>query len=265
MSMAQISNNSTVPSNSDYQKQLARFLEEMEQHIVYENQYFHLLSHSKWNKSTYALHRANFFARTELTVKGIAHLCAQASDNSDRFTLSLFSYILNEEAGNGELENCHEVLMENAHNIYGEAEYELAPLRVQDAVKSDLIIDETYAYRTGLVSLLRGSYQRTIGVAMALESHADKMLRNLRSAFRCNRRHLDEREFVDRVEIYFNCHIDNGVEDRHAADAKRCALDNCHSLQDFTEISYGAEEALKLQNAMWQGLYVKALDSKNMN
>ncbi|CAL9317774.1 iron-containing redox enzyme family protein [Streptomyces olindensis] len=241
--------------------QVASLMDGLEQHDVYSNDYFKFLQDTSWNSQTYDFHRANFFHRTEGTVKGIAHVCAQAAANDDRDTLTLFSFILNEETGNGEAAKCHEILMENAHNLHGEVEFGLSPLRVKEARHSNLVIAETFKYRERTRELVGGSYHRMLGVAMALESHADTMLQICRTAFRNSNTGLPESEFVDKVEIYFNVHVgDEGVEERHAADAKRCVENNCRTEADVAEIAYGARETLNIQLEMWNAMY-KAVTS----
>ena len=245
---------------TEMHQQVTSLMDGLEQHAVYENEYFKALENSPWTRDTYEFHRANFFQRTEGTVKGIAHVCAQAAANDDRDTLVLFSYILNEEAGNGEAANCHEVLMENAHNRHGEVEFDLPPLRVRDARDSDLVIPETFAYRERTRELLGANYHRMLGVAMALESHADRMLQVCRTAFRNTNKKLPKDEYVDNVEIYFNVHVgDEGVEERHAADAKKCVQNNCHTDADVAEIAYGANETLKIQQEMWDAMHKAVL------
>ncbi len=59
-----------------------------------------------------------------------------------------------------------------------------------------------------------------LGVAYALELHASVMLTIFRDAFSLSRCYMDEESYKSKVEIYFNVHIDNWVEDRHATDAK---------------------------------------------
>ncbi|MDF2258958.1 iron-containing redox enzyme family protein [Streptantibioticus ferralitis] len=236
-------------------------MDELERHVVYDNDYFKLLEKTPWNSQTYDFHRANFFQRTEGTVKGIAYVCAQAAANDDRDTLVLFSYILNEEAGNGQAAACHEVLMENAHNRHGQVEFGLPPLLVKEARNSSLVIPETLAYRERTRELIGANYHRMLGVAMALESHADKMLQVCRTAFRNSNNELPKSEFVDNVEIYFNVHVgQEGVEERHAADARKCVLNNCRTEADVAEIAHGATETLNIQLEMWNAMY-KAVTS----
>ncbi|MFE2266162.1 iron-containing redox enzyme family protein [Streptomyces griseosporeus] len=249
---------STAPALHD---QVVSFMDELERHPVYTNDYFKFLQETQWDSHTYDFHRANFFHRTEGTVKGIAHVCAQAAAHDDRDTLTLFSFILNEEAGYGEPEKCHEVLMENAHNLLGEVEFGLAPIRVKEARDSALVIPETFAYRERTRELVGGSYQRMLGVAMALEGHADTMLQICRTAFRNANTGLPATEFVEKVEIYFNVHVgDEGVEERHAADARKCVLNNVRTEADLAEIAYGATETLDIQLQMWNAMY-KAVTS----
>jgi hypothetical protein len=251
----------TTSTTAVLHHQVVSLMDELERHKVYNNDYFKFLRESPWNSQTYDFHRANFFHRTEGTVKGIAYVCAQAAANDDRDTLTLFSFILNEEAGNGEAAHCHEFLMENAHNIYGEVEFGLSPLRVKKARESSLVIPQTFAYRERIRELVGSSYQRMLGVAMALESHADTMLRVCRTAFRNGNTGLPDSEFVNKVEIYFNVHVgDEGVEERHAADAKKCVLNNCRTEADVAEIAYGATETLNIQLEMWEAMY-KAVTS----
>ncbi|WP_394845552.1 iron-containing redox enzyme family protein [Pendulispora brunnea] len=251
--------NKMAPSTTfDLHNQVNSLMSDLERHPVYGNDYFKFLENSAWTRQTYDFHRANFFHRTEGTVKGIAHVCARAAANDDRDTLILFAYILNEETGNGNRAHCHEVFMENAHNLHGQAEFDLPSLLVKDARSSKLILDETVAYRKRTLELLSGSYHRMLGVVMALESHADKMLRICRTAFRASRKNLTQSDFVKKVEVYFNAHVSNGVEERHAADAKQCVINNCQTEADIAEIAYGANETLNIQLAMWNAMYEKA-------
>ncbi|MFD9421378.1 MULTISPECIES: iron-containing redox enzyme family protein [unclassified Streptomyces] len=236
--------------------QVTALIDDLEQHPVYGNDYFTFLQESPWTGQDYDFHRANFFHRTEGTVKGIAHVCAQAAAHDDRDTLVLFSHILNEETGNGEAAHCHELLMEHSHNLYGRHEFGLPPLLVREARNSDLVIPETVAYRERTLELLTSNYHSMLGVAMALESHADKMLQICRTAFRNSRNELPADEFVDSVEIYFDVHVgDEGVEERHAADAKKCVLNNCRTDADVAGIAYAATETLNIQLDMWNAMY----------
>lgn len=234
---------------------VAKLIDSLEEHPVYQNPYFDFLINSEWDKDTYELHRANFLYRTELTVKAIALVCHRAAQEDDQKTLLLFSFILNEECGNGRPEHCHEVLMEKAHNLFAERVFGLGPLLVNDAKFSPLIIAGTEHYRKTMQDLCSGSYQRMLGVAMALESHAEKMLTHCRTAFRKFKHHFDEKEFVRNIESYFNCHLNNGVEERHAEDARECVRLNCRSEADYREIEAGANAALDVQLAMWEEMF----------
>jgi len=155
---------------------------------------------------------------------------------------------------------CHEFFMENALNLYGEAEFSLAPIKVQEAKHSDYIIPETIAYREGIQELLNDSYPRMLGVAMALETHADIMLTNFRNAFRKNRKNLPEDVYHNKVEVYFNSHVENGVEERHAEDARMCVINNCKTQEDYKDIKDGALGAIKVQQNMWDAMYQRSLD-----
>jgi len=241
------------------------FMEALEHHPVFENRYFKMLLKNGWDAHTYEIYRANFFYRTELTVKGIAQICARAAANDDQNTLILFSHILHEETGGGRREDCHEVLMEQSHNLYGQIEFGLKPLAVKNAGTTGLIIDETKAYREKIFELISASYPCMLGVAMALESHADRMLSCFRDVFRMSRKKMNGQDYKDKVEIYFNCHIENGVEERHAADARECVLSNCNTEDNISEIIFGAEETLKIQQTMWDGMLRHALNQNNSN
>ncbi len=234
---------------------LDSLIQEIQSHPVFSCEYFKLLQAGRWTKETYDLHRANFFYRTELTVKGIAQVCARAAMADDTATLTLFSYILNEEAGNGELKNCHSVLLEKTHNLFGQTAFGLPPLSSREAKDSPLIIEGTLQYRQRILELASGSYQRLLGVAMALETHAEIMLTYCRTAFRAFADRFDRQQFVREVEVYFNVHLNSGVEERHAADARQCVSGNCLSEDDLAEIAYGARETLAVQHLMWRDMY----------
>jgi Iron-containing redox enzyme len=240
--------------------QLDALVDELAGHPVYQNRYFQLLDRARWTERTYALHRANFFYRTELTVKAIAQVCARSAGEDDQPTLILFSYILNEECGNGDPECCHAVLMERAHNVFGAVAFGLEPLRVTESKHSPLITRGTERYRRRMQELCSASYQRMLGVAMALESHAEKMLTHCRTAFRAYAGCFAPATFVDQIEIYFNSHLNEGVELRHADDARACVRRNCRSAADLAEVAYGAREALEVQLHMWQDLHDRTLE-----
>ncbi|MFV0573965.1 MAG: iron-containing redox enzyme family protein [Vibrio sp.] len=179
-------------------------------------------------------------------------------------TLILFSYILGEETGMGNKEHCHEIFMENALNLFGSREFELKPLRVKDSHTSSYILEETLKYRERIQELITDSYPKMLGVVMALETHADKMLTAFRDAFRLTRNKLDRNTYLESVEVYFNAHVDNGVEERHAEDAKQCVINNCHSDDDLKDIIYGATEVFKIQEAMWEALYQKTVELEEL-
>lgn len=249
----------------NFQEQLSGYMDAIEGHPVFRNSYFEFVVTNCFTEKTYEMHRANFFYRTEATVKGIAHICAHAAANDDIDTLILYAYILNEECGNGSKSRCHQLLMERSHNIFGKMEYGLADLKVEHAREIEnkpngLIVDGTKHYRAKISSLLSQSYETMLGVAYALETHASHMLSRFRDAFRLSRNSLPENDFVKNVEIYFNCHIDNGVEDRHASDAKTCVLNNCVSKKALSEIQYGIKETLDAQKAMWDSMYARVVN-----
>lgn len=240
----------------DIKKTLLNALSDLEKHNVFRNSYFDFLK-ININRDVYELHRANFFFRTEATVKGIAYVVSQAALYDDMDTLIFFTYILNEECGEGDKNRCHEILMETSHNKYGKYEFGLPSLFVNDAKNNELIIDETHNYRSEIINILSDSYHSMLGCVYALETHADFMLTNFRDAFRANRKKMDVNQYKKNVEIYFNCHVDNGVEKRHATDAKRCVINNCNSDSDLEKILEGAQRMLTLQTNMWDGLYKK--------
>jgi hypothetical protein len=236
---------------------------ELNDHPVFSNNYFDFLQTTSWNAITYELHRANFFYRTELTVKAIAQACGRAALQDDMNSLILFSHILSEECGNGNPLRHHGLLMAQAHNIFGRVEFAVPQLSLKDAKSHPLIAEETQQYRDRMQELINSSYLCLLGALMFLERHAEIMLFSFRTAFRKNHQKMDSSEYRKKVEIYFNCHLDNGLEERHARDARQCVLNNYHSNYDFSEIRYGVMEAAEAQLNMWNALYRKALDLGN--
>jgi len=242
---------------------LDALVSELDHHPVFSNDYFSLLQTTKWNASTYELHRANFFYRTDLTVKAIAQACSRAALQDDMDTLVLFSQILSEECGNGNVLRHHGLLMAQAHNIFGRVEFAVPQLPLKEAKMHPLIMEETQQYRDTMQELINGSYPCLLGTLMFLEKHAEIMLLAFRTAFRKNHQQMEVSEYQKKVEIYFNCHLDNGLEERHAEDARQCVLNNYHNNYDFSEIRYGAVEAADAQFNMWDALYKKALELRN--
>ena len=250
------------------QNQLIDIMRNLDTHPVFQNDYFKFVKENQMTPELYAMHRANFFFRTMATVMGIAHVCAAAASHHDQDTLILFSFILNEECGDGKKSHCHERLMEDSHNLYGQLEFDLPGLSVKDLEgRADgsrdeeahaLVISETKDYRIKINALLTKNYPTMLGVAYALETHASVMLTCFREMFNLNRKHLDHDAFSRQVEIYFNCHLDSGVEDRHASDAQQCVLNNCTSQSSLEDIQYGIDNTLAIQHAMWNGMYRQA-------
>ena len=241
--------------------ELLNHINNMTQHPVFQNKYFKFLKTHKFTPELYDFHRANFFFRTEVTVKSVAYVCARAAIQDDQDTLILFSYILNEECGEGNKYRCHELLMEQSHNIYGAQEYKLPPLKVKEArlqYPHGLIIDETKKYREKMSELISGSYETMLGAAYALETHAGFMLTNFREIFSISRTVMTVPDYKKQVEIYFNVHLDSGIEDRHSEDAKQCVINNCQSEKALTDIIYGIDETLKIQKIMWDGMHNNA-------
>lgn len=68
---------------SNISQQLDEFLDGLGNHTVFNNQYSKVLKNKLWKPETYDLYRASFFYRTELTVKGIAHVCARSAAIND--------------------------------------------------------------------------------------------------------------------------------------------------------------------------------------
>ena len=239
-----------------YQQSIADLSRSLASHPVFDTEYFTAICDYSWNKDGYAVHRANFFDRTALTVPAIATVCARAAEAGDQYTLTFFSYILSEESGNGDPERSHPLLMETSHNLFGENVFGLEPLRVCEAKDSALIVQGTRQYKARLRRLCNGSYQRLLGTAMALELHAEHMLSHCRTAFRAHAARCRTSEFGRDIEVYFNVHL-NGVEARHAADARKCVEINCKTDGDVAELTAGAEETLAAQMEMWRDLHEK--------
>jgi hypothetical protein len=247
------------------QEELSRYMDTLPRHPVFDNEYFKLLRVEKLTPKQYEVHRANFFYRTMATVMGIAHICSAAAQHHDQKTLILFAYILNEECGDGEQSRCHEQLMEQAHNLFGYQEYGSAALRVQDLESAmpesrnedafSLVTAETKAYREQLNVMMAKNYPTMLGVAYALETHASIMLSEFRNMFDKNRTQMTEVDYKRMVQIYFNCHLESGVEDRHASDARQCILSNCRDATSLADIIYGIEGTLEAQLNMWNGMY----------
>jgi len=92
-----------VAETNNVAAKLTDFFEGLSANPIFDNNYFQYIKDNEWNPRTYELYRANFFYRTELTVKGIAHVCGRSAAVNDMDTLILFAYILSEETGFG---NC---------------------------------------------------------------------------------------------------------------------------------------------------------------
>lgn len=73
----------SIQIKSNDVSKLDSFLSELEFHKIFNNNYFTYLTEHKWSPVSYELFRANFFFRTELTVKGIAHVCSRSAAMND--------------------------------------------------------------------------------------------------------------------------------------------------------------------------------------
>lgn len=238
---------------------MSELLDQVNHHSVFNNEYFQALeSDMPWEPNTYDAFRANFFRRIQLTRDVIAQACARAADEGDTPSLVLLANVLNEECGDGNIDFCHERLLEASFNNFGERIFGLAPLLLTDARTSPLLNTETEEYHMIIRQLCSGSYQRMLGVLWAIETHAEPMLTTIRRGFRTLSGTIDPKEFVEKIEIYFNVHLNSGVEERHASDSLRCVTSNISSKQDFDEAMAGALGGLKAQETFWMGLIKQA-------
>lgn len=202
----------------------------------------------------FSLYRDNYFYRTYRTVPCIAKVVESASKAADYITLSSAASNLFEESGSGQAQKSHPELLLYSHNQHAERVFQLPPTTLIASLDSSHILPEAREF-TNVQSSLYYSFNHieVLGANYAQEEAATEMLTSFMSAFfEPYQSYYNNGDFKNLIE-YFICHID-GLEERHADDARNCLLQWCKTEKDLEIAINSINKILSAQSNLWLGL-----------
>lgn len=203
----------------------------------------------------FLIYRDNFFFRTLSTIPSIAKLMIAAAYNGDYATIADAGKNLFDESGLGNADRVHSALLEHSHNFHGEKMFNLPPIKLIDVKDSKHLVNQVQQYRKVQTSLYESEkYALILAVSFAQETVASSMLRNFyESLFVPYKNAYTDTEF-ESIALYFLAHI-QGVEQRHAEDAKQAVLRECSDLHTVNLCVQGMLEFLNAQSDLWMGMH----------
>jgi hypothetical protein len=231
--------------------------------------YLRSRSEGGFDSIQFACYRANYFYRTYGTIPSICLLVKAAAEQEDEYTLKNAGQNLKEELGlikDGK--KSHAALLRFSHNTHGERVFKIPPISLQDSFNSSYILSATQLFRKIQQELYSShNYIEILAASYAQEEAATEMLNIfLNSFFKPYAFHYrDENEFSEIIE-YFTCHLD-GLEERHAENAKRCLFGRCNCMNDQGIAIKAIERMLNAQSNMWNELEngLKKLENKTID
>jgi pyrroloquinoline quinone (PQQ) biosynthesis protein C len=216
-----------------------------------------------FTKEQFEVYRDNYFSRTYQTIICVAKVVISAALNEDYITLNSAGKNCFEETGSGIKGKTHPELLLYSHNKHAATVFGLGNISFTDSLKSPNVLDATKTFTKTQLSLYSSlNHIEVLAANYAQEEAATKMLRTFMTCFFEPYRHLyPESEYEDVTE-YFTCHL-NGLEERHADEAKFCLLQQCNTSNDEEMALASISKMLKAQSDMWVGLKKGFTDSTN--
>jgi len=206
----------------------------------------------------FSFYRANYFYRTYATIPSICILLKAAAEREDEHTLRSAGQNLQEELGLIEgNKKSHAELLRFSHNTHGERVFNLPSISLRDSLNSDFILPTTKTFKKVQHNLYTSrNYIEILAANYAQEAAAVEMLNNFLNAFfkPYSGFYQSKQEFLDIIE-YFTCHLD-GLEQRHAEDAKRNLFKQCKSTNDVRIAVLALKKMLSAQSNMWNELQI---------
>jgi hypothetical protein len=207
-----------------------------------------------FTRAQFLLYRDNYFFRTYRTVPCISQLAESASLNGDYFTLQRAASNLFEESGANVTGKSHPELLMFSHNTHAAKIFDIGKLNLIDSLSSTHILPETRQFTQTQLALYHSlNHMEVLGANYAQEEAATDMLNLFLSAFFAPYQSFyEEKEYQTLIE-YFTCHVD-GLEERHADEAKECLLQWCKQKHDVQIAVAAVSRILEAQSNLWLSL-----------
>ena len=169
-----------------------------------------------------------------------------------------------EETGSGIKKKTHPELLLYSHNKHAERVFGIEKISLIDSLKSPNVLVETKAFTKTQLSLYDSSnHIEVLAASYAQEEAATAMLQGFLNCFFEPYRHLYPKRDFEEITEYFTCHL-NGLEERHADEAKSCLFQRCKSSSD-TEIAITSiSKILTAQSKMWIALQKNLTITENV-
>lgn len=220
-------------------------------------QYLQERAKTGFTKSQFEVYRDNYFFRTYQTVVCVAKVVMSAALNADYTTLSSSGKNCYEETGSGVPKKTHPELLLNSHNIHAVRIFGINKISLIDSLQSPNILDKTRAFTKSQMSLYDSkNHIEVLAANYAQEEAATQMLKTFLDCFFEPYRHQYPRKEYEEITEYFTCHLD-GLEERHADDAKYCLFQRCKSSDDIGTAVSSISKILSAQGEMWVELQGK--------
>lgn len=204
-----------------------------------------------WTPAQFIVYRDNYFFRTYETIECVAKVIISAKRHEDYITLRSAGSNCYEESGSNIAHKSHPELLLYSHNNHSERIFGVKGISLSESATSPNILEETREFRKIQKALYESSnHIEVLAVNYAQEEAAKAMLQIFREAFFEPYRHsYSNKEFNDITE-YFSCHL-NGLEERHADEAKYCLFKRCNTAKDLEIAVASISKILSAQRKMW--------------
>jgi len=241
-------------------KEFEQFNRQIEQELnIYKKRSSYLFDYLKsqaeagFSKNQFLIYRDNYFYRTISTIPCVSLVVKAAAENEDEATLKSAGQNLSEELGiDSKSSKSHAELLRYSHNTHGEKAFNAAPITLKDSLQSNHVFAATRKFKQIQLSLYTSSdYVEVLAASYAQEEVATEMLSVFYQTFFESRKDIysTKKEF-DLVAEYFTCHL-NGLEVRHAEDAKYCLFTHCNSSTKKDIAIHAMSQILHAQSEIW--------------
>jgi pyrroloquinoline quinone (PQQ) biosynthesis protein C len=226
--------------------------------------YLYEQANQGFTKEQIVLFRDNYFYRTMQTAICVAKVVEAALKNADYLTAQSAVRNLVEELGSNKPNKTHPELLMYSHNEHFNKCFGVNRISLIESLSSPNILDETKNFTKIQLSLYESSnYIEVLAANYAQEEAATKMLDTFyNTLFVPFRNKYSKKEFKE-LTAYFTCHLD-GLEERHADDAKNCLFNQCKSVSDVEIAINAISKILKAQSQIWIGIKNEFLNYKQI-
>ncbi len=220
-------------------------------------QYLEEKSKAGWTKLQFLLYRDNYFFRTYETIECVAKVIISAKRHEDFITLRSAGNNCYEESGSNIDRKSHPELLLYSHNRHSERIFGIQGISLRDSLNSPNVLAETKELRKIQYALYESlNHIEVLAANYAQEAAATAMLAIfMKSFFEPYRSYYSNKEYREITE-YFHCHLD-GLEERHADEAKYCLFQQCKTFKDIETAIATINKLLAAQSTMWIALKEK--------